>query len=986
MERYEIYTTVELDPISSAILNALDTHIAIIDPTGNVVAFNTQWKIFREETQENWSHPALEANILKSLQTPLAEGNDFALRLLLGIKNVLSGETKTFETKHFLNDHGKHQWFKVAVKSLGDGQGAVLVFDDISSQIQSTKYLKETQQKFESHFQNSLYGILVTDENHAVIEANNEACKILETTTRAIIFSDISNYLDISLDTPQIQKKINREGHFLGEREILTANGNALPIELSVNLFRNENGEQITSWAFKDISDKKTAELALKSTEQQYKLQFNNTLEGTIIGRPNGQILLVNPAACDMLGYTADELEGQYRDIIFDSNHPINKKALEKRREDGSFTGEVEFTHKDGRKISVEISSVIFKAEDGTEKTIINVKDISARKAIEQQLIEEKEFTESAISSLPTAFFVFNTNGDMLRWNNLLETDLGYTARELAVSNVMDLIHIEDRPMLDTILKGEFKGERVSAEIRCLAKDGQTVHYLISGTSFKQNGETYIVGGGLNRNDLKEIESEKNKNSKLLNQLFFNSPVGIALVNADGTVKSVNKSFENIFGYTQCDIQGKELNKTIVPENMDKQGKALSHLSFTGDSFQTEALRINKQGKEVPVLVGGVPVEIDGEIIAIYGMYVDISERKELENQIIGLLETEKKARLHMEDMFEEAPSAIAMLEGENHKFTFVNETYRTLVGKTDLIGRSVEEVLPELTRQGFIQLLDECYSEGKPVFFNEKEVYFKKGEELETHYLNFVYKPLRDENGQVYDIFVQAIDVTEQVEARNIIENSLTEKNILLGEVHHRVKNNLAIISGLLELDLMASDNKEVIKHLTSTQSRITSIAKIHELLYKNESLSHVNFKNYLESMSGSEAINDSSIFKEYVLDDIILNVNQAIPAGMLLNEIINTLKEINSKVYGDGTAGYTFELREDGETVLIKIIEGERELLSYFENAKDSKESLHFELIDVLLKQIHGNMKITKDKHSTLSVSFAKRELKGPHNALNN
>lgn len=986
MKRDEIYTTIELDSISSAILNALDTHVAILNTQGDIIAFNTEWKIFREDIQESWSHPSLGDNILNSLQAPLSEGNDFALRLLLGIKDILSGETNSFETKYSFSEGDHRQWFKVSVKSLGYEEGAILFYEDISPQIQSSKYLKETQLKFESHFHNSLYGILITDENHVVIEANKVACDILETDFTALTFSKLSYYLDINMDINQIQKKINREGNYLGERQITTSDGEKLPVELNVSLFRNEDGKQIASWAFKDISDKKNAQEALKATEQQYKLQFNNTLEGTIIGRPNGQILLVNPAACDILGYTAEELEGQQRNLVFDAEHPLNKIALSKRRENGSFSGEVVFKHKQGHNIPVEVSSVIFKGEDGTEKTIISLKDISARKSIEQQLLEEKEFTESAISSLPTAFFVFSTKGEMIRWNNVLEKDLGYSAREIARMNALQLVHPEDRYLLETILSGELVGNRVSTEARCISKSGEAVHYMISGTSFNQNGETYIVGGGLNRNDIKEIEHEKNRNTELLNQLFFNSPIGIALVNADGTVKNINDSFEKIFGYSLEEIEGQNLNTTIVPENMDEQGEAFSHLSFIGDSFQTETTRLRKNGEEIPVLIGGVPVEIDGEVIAIYGMYVDISERKQLENRIVDLLETEKKARLHMEDMFEEAPSAIAMLEGSDHTYTFVNETYKTLVGKSELTGRTVKEIIPELAGQGLIQLLDDCYNEGKPFFFYEKEVYFHKNNDKSIHYLNFVYKPIRDEEGDVYGIFVQAIDVTEQVQARIIIEKSLAEKNTLLGEVHHRVKNNLAIISGLLELELMGSENKDVIKHLTSTQSRITSIAKIHELLYKSESLSHVNFKNYMESMLINQDTEASRIFDAFELENVTLNVNQAIPAGMLLNEIISCLCEINTRIHGGGPCKFTFTMNQRQNCVTIQLKEGERDLLKYFGANDESEDKLRYELIEVLLRQIEGQMKIQNDGENVLSISFAKREVKGPHSAINN
>lgn len=983
----KIYSVIELDEVSSAILNALDAQIAVLNRQGEVVAFNKKWKVFSDELQESWSHPGLEESILQSLQAPLAEGNDFALRLLLGVKEVLSQEKGSFETKLRHTVNGANKWFKVTINSLGYEQGAVLVFQDISNEIQSRKFLRETRQKFEKHFHHSLYGILVADENNVIIDANEVACNLLETTSPALIFSDIENYLNFGVSITELQKKVNRDGSFFGELDIKTANGNKLPIELSVTLFRNEDGSLVTSWAFKDITDKKHAEEALKMSEQQYKLQFNNTLEGTIIGRPNGQIITVNPAACEMLGYKAEELQGKYRDIIFDAEYPPNKKALTERRKNGTFIGEVEFTHKSGNKIPVEISSVIFKGEDGTEKTIVHIKDISSRRAIQKQLVMEKEFTEHAISSLPTAFFVFSVKGEMIRWNTILEKELGYTHDEIANLNVMDLVHPDDRIKLKDILEGELVGNKVSVEARCITKDGESLHYLIRGTSFKQNGEYYIVGGGLNRNDFKELENEKNRNAQLLSQLFYNSPIGITLVDTEGKVESVNKSFEQIFGYTQQEIEGKDLNQTIVPEHEGQQAKVFSHLSYTGDSFQSEAMRLTKEGKEIPVLIGGVPVEVDGKVVAIYGMYVDITERKELENQVLELLNAEKKARLHMQDMFEEAPSAIALIEGEDHRYTFANNTYKNLIKKEDVTGKTASQLLPEFKEQGFIDLFDTCYKEGKVLNFIEApiEIHDQETGEIETVFVNYVLKPLFNETGEVYGIFMEAIDVTEQVKARNIIEQSLVEKNTLLGEVHHRVKNNLAIVSGLLELELMATENKEISKHLSSTQSRITSIAKIHELLYKNESLSHVNFKNYIESVLVEGNKTPLELIDVFELKDVTLNVNQAIPTGMLLNEIISCLEDVVVQEYGNKSGGLTLKLKHTKECVTVEFHEKDKALLKYFNNCDNATADLRMELIDVLLRQIRGEMEINVDgDHSYLSISFAKRETKGPHNAL--
>jgi len=1123
----QIFKTIELDKISSAILNSLNAQIAILDSEGRVVAHNSQWKIFSDENEEHWNHPKLDENILSFLQRPLAEGNDFALRLLLGIKEVLNGEKEVFETKYQPFLHSQTAHFNVKVNSLGSNEGAVIIYEDISSEVHNREYLKETKEKLNKHFQNSLHGILVVNEKNQIIEANKIACTILETSNESILFSDVSTFLSIGLSHAEIQKRINRHGNPLGEFEIQTANKRTVPIELSVTLFRNSNGKTVTSWAFKNITQRRNTQQALKATEQQYKLQFNNTLEGTIIGRPDGQILKVNPAACDMLGYKAEELEGENRDFVFDVSNPLNAEAISKRSENGAFIGEVEFTHKDGHKIPVEVSSVIFETEDGTQKTIVSIRDISSRKAIQQQLISEKEFTESAISSLPTAFFVFNLKGKLIRWNQMLEEDLGYSNKEIEQINVFELIHPEDRPMLQNILSGELVGNKLSVEARCITKNGGVVHYLLKGTSFEQNNERYIVGGGLNRSDFKEIENEKllvskelqrtqtfnelavnganiglweldlesgeayyndrwykmlgykeeeieftrdfflsllhpddkdipdeelkryssahdkyetefrvkakngdyrwitavaefvsfdegaenstklagshiditerkeaeveiKRNQQLLNQLFYNSPIGIVLVNTEGNIEKANQSFNGIFGFSDGELTGKGLDETIVPEHMDKQAESLSKLSFTGDSFQTETTRINKNGEEVPVLVGGVPVEFDGEVIAIYGMYVDISKRKELENQVVRLLEVERKERIQMQDMFEESPSAIAMLEGKEHTYTFVNNKYKELVNRNALIGLTVHEAIPELAEQGFTKLLDKCYATDQTLYFSEKEIYFNKGENGASKkcYLNFVYKPVHNDHGEIYGIFIEAIDVTEQVEARNTIEKSLQEKDTLLNEVHHRVKNNLAIISGLLELEIIENRDPELSKHLTSTQSRITTIAKIHELLYQNESLSHVSFKEYVQSVIGE----GSSLFKKrsyeliskFDLDEVELNVNQAIPAGMLLNEILDYLDYICENKSGDNTNELLISMTNNVECVKIELKNPDNNLLPLYNNDKDPNTDLRKELIKVLLTQIHGEVKLTYEPESTLSIHFAKRELKGPHSAL--
>lgn len=989
-----IYSTIQLDRISSTILNAINAQIAIVNADGEVVAFNRDWKFFRDELEEReqWSHPRLDANVLKSLQAPLAEGNDFALRLLLGLKDVLNKEKDSFETVIPIFIRSSKKWFRVTINSLGHNEGAVLIYEDVSSQTQSREYLRETKQKLDKHFENSLYGIIISDKDLNVQEANSTACSMLETSKHDLINANMATFLKLGLDVDGVQKRINREGNFIGERELENASGKKIPVELSVTIYRNEQGKPVISWAFKDISDKKSTEQALKTSMQQYKLQFNNTLEGTIIGRPNGLILEANPAACRILGYTNEELTKLHRNDVFDPSTPLNAAAIKNRRLNNEVRSEAEFTHKDGHKIPVEISSVIFKGEDGTEKSIINIKDISARKAIEKQLKAEKEFTEKAISSLATAFFVINLDGDLIRWNKVLQEDLGYSDIELSSMNATELIHPDDKPEVQNILERDLTGEKVNIEVRCLSKNGDVVHYLVTGNSFSQDGDHYIVGSCLNRNDFKEIETEKIQKEKQLTQLFTNSPIGIVQVKPDGRVIDINESFEKIFGFTRKDLFGKNIDDIIVPEQDKKDKRTLANQHFTGDTFQAEAVRKTKSGLEIPVLIGTVPVKVEGETISMFGMYVEITERKNLEHQILELLETEKKARLHLQELFEESPAGIALLEGENHTYTFANNTYKELVMRSELEGKDVSDALPEIEEQGFLKLLDSCYQDGKTIQFKEKEIYFyNSDQEKSIKYLNLVFKPQKDNSGKTYGVFVEAIDVTEQVKARKLVENSLHEKEILLNEVHHRVKNNLAVISGLIELEMMGSTDEMINKHLYSTQSRISTIAKTHELLYQNESLSHISFSTYIESMMGKSGKladkNFQKLLGEFKLSDVVLNINQAIPAGMLLNEIIETLNDINQNEFDGQEEHLQLSLDSNCETVCITITDHHHSLISFFEGTYAEKTNLRLELIEVLLKQINGDITFAvseDEKEHSLMLNFKRSEAKGPHNAL--
>lgn len=194
--------------------------------------------------------------------------------------------------------------------------------------------------------------------------------------------------------------------------------------------------------------------------------------------------------------------------------------------------------------------------------------------------------------------------------------------------------------------------------------------------------------------------------------------------------------------------------------------------------------------------------------------------------------------------------------------------------------------------------------------------------------------------------------------EKQKIIGQSLKEKEVLLQEIHHRVKNNLAVISGLLELQAMNTSDKPTLHALKDSQLRIHSMAMIHEKLYQSEALSDISFDAYLKELvgtiSGTYTTEYKKIENHFDLDMVSLDIDQAIPCSLIINEVmVNCYK-------------HAFETMEKGEIRISLIYDRPELLLKISDNGKglpehfkiDAQQSLGMTLVQTLSKQLDGEI----------------------------
>lgn len=236
----------------------------------------------------------------------------------------------------------------------------------------------------------------------------------------------------------------------------------------------------------------------------------------------------------------------------------------------------------------------------------------------------------------------------------------------------------------------------------------------------------------------------------------------------------------------------------------------------------------------------------------------------------------------------------------------------------------------------------------------------------------------LSDEvNEEVRLVFV-ASDISVQKESEQRISESLREKNILLAEIHHRVKNNLAVISGLLQMQMWNLEDESAKIALQHSQLRIQSIALVHEKLYQNETFANINISDFarelVDAVSDAFKQPEQDIKLNYRMDDIKMNVNQAVPLSLLLNEcIVNCYKHAFKN---NDTGEINIELDTIGKKVQIKVVDNGQGLPESFDF--ENQQTLGVTLIRTLVSQLRGEANYWSNGHGTrFSFEFELEEV---------
>lgn len=267
-------------------------------------------------------------------------------------------------------------------------------------------------------------------------------------------------------------------------------------------------------------------------------------------------------------------------------------------------------------------------------------------------------------------------------------------------------------------------------------------------------------------------------------------------------------------------------------------------------------------------------------------------------------------------------------------------------------------------------EVLNALLSTGKPQRF-EKEYFRKDGTRISVELL--MHRKL-DADGNLEYVYGFITDITERKQAETQIKSSLKEKEVLLREIHHRVKNNLQVISSLLLLQSKHISGKKNLELFKESQNRVKSMALIHEKLYQSQDLASINFKEYLNTLIiglfRSYQAQSGHVELKLEVGDISLGVDSAIPCGLIINELVsNSLKY----AFPNGREGVISVVlrslnKKDVELVVSDNGVGIPEDLD-FRNTK----SLGLHLVTILAEdQLEGEIKLSRDKGTEFQIKL--------------
>jgi two-component system, cell cycle sensor histidine kinase and response regulator CckA len=514
------------------------------------------------------------------------------------------------------------------------------------------------------------------------------------------------------------------------------------------------------------IRERDRAEAAARAGEEKYRSLLENSMDAIFLTAPDGGILQANPAACQMFGFTEEELRQRGRDAIVDSTDPRLAEALKRRAESGKFGGELTFVRRDGSKFPGELSSTLFRSGDGSSVGSVIIRDVTDRKLAQEALRESEEKFSKAFRLAPVLISIATLeDGTYLDVNEKALEISGFRREEAIGKRSTDIgwIKVEDRQRLLRELRERGRIEGVELSFR--KHNGEIVHGLVHGETLAINGRPYLLTVTVDITERKRAEEAVRESEQRYRQLLASVTDYLYTVDIEaGRPRSTTHGpgCAGVTGYAPSDYTANPYLWFEMTHPED-QARVIEHAQtvLRGEFPEPLEHRIrHKDGSTRWVRNTLVPRNnVAGQLIACDGLISDITERKRIE-QILRLTKF----------TVDTSADAILWLKPDG-VFCYANEAASRLLGYSceDFLGLAAFDINPAQTRETWPAYWEELRRKGSLTF--ERALRRKAGGtvpvEVTANFIEF--------EGAAYNCsFVR--DITERKRAEEALQRSESE------------------------------------------------------------------------------------------------------------------------------------------------------------------------------------------------------------------
>lgn len=722
--------------------------------------------------------------------------------------------------------------------------------------------------------------------------------------------------------------------------------------QLLTEQLRRQLSEEVNHVLREEIQDHRRTQEELRRSRRFARSLIDSSLDMIMAADPHGNITEYNPAASVRFGYEPDEILGtNARSLYADpSEHERVKQELDTH---GMFTGEVRNITRTGEVFTCFLAASRLYDEDGRLLGAMGVsRDITRLKQDQEALKASEERYRDLFENATDLIQSVDTEGRFDYVNSAWHRTLGYGPEELQGLRAMDIIAPEHRDHCQRIFQRLMEGEATGRiETVFLAKDGRRVHVVGTSNVRMVDGRSVAT-----RSIFQDVTAERTASQRVqeheakLRALFESSEHMFWTADRELKITSFNAGYANmirrLYG-TDPDLNRDPRRPRRLFAEPAYHGfwEEKYAIAFGGQPVRFETDRTDTEGRRVCNEVFLSPVFArDGTITEVFGIGHEVTEQIAAE-EFAG----EQAARLKA--IFDSAANMMIWTLDRDLCVTGFNQRFKEAVGEDFGVQMAVGHCYVGRSsnyRDRYLAAL-----KGKPQQF-EAELVTTDGRTIWVeHFLNPIVV-----DGRVQELSCLAYHITDRKNAQAELLKSLHEKEVLLKEVHHRVKNNLQIISSIFNLQSAhVGEDRRMIGLLRDSRDRIRSMSFIHESLYQTKDLSSIDLADYIDGLSRNLVMSYSLNGKVELRTDlqrVQLVLDQAIPCGLILNELIsNALKH----AFPDDRSGtIRIALEQVDEQVRITLSDDGVGLPPGFR--PEIHSNLGLELVDTLMDQLDGSV----------------------------